>query len=433
MSTPTSTELSIMSPDEGGARPDILYLVHRLPFPPDKGDRIRAFHVLESLSGRAAVHLACLADEPVDPSAVAELRRRCRRLTVVRLGAWGRRARAIRSLALGRTATEGAFDSPELRATLRRWAGETRFRAALASASSMVPYLRMDELREVPSVVDLVDLDSQKWLDYAGQGRGPSAWFYRAEGRRLRRLERSLPGWARAVTFVSEAEARLFRELGAGGTVRAITNGVDLDYFRPGGPADGYRCAFVGALDYRPNVEGIGWFCREVWPVVIRRLPGAELAIVGRRPAPAVRRLDGLPGVRVVGQVPDVRPELGRAAVAVVPLRIARGVQNKVLEALAMGKAVVASPEALEGLGVEPGIHALAAAGPMAWVEAVVGLLEDLPLRQRLGAAGRRFVEEHHRWGRCLSPFAGLLGLDSPADATAPLSLEEPAIAGEGP
>lgn len=403
------------------ARPHILYLVHRVPYPPDKGDRIRAFHLLRWLSGRATVHLACLADEPVDAAAVAALGRWCTRVAVVRLGPWSRRARAVGSLARGRTVTEGAFIAPALRATLRHWARQTRFHAALASASSLVPYLRQDELRGVPAVIDLVDVDSQKWLDYAAAGRGPRAWLHRLEGGRLRRLERALPGWARAVTLVSAAEADLYRDRVGPGPVHAVTNGVDLDAFRPDPDADERGCVFVGVLDYRPNVEGVGWFCREVWPEVRRRSPDAVLRLVGRSPALAVRRLAGRPGVELVGPVPDVRPYLAGAAVAVVPLRIARGVQNKVLEALAMGKALVASPQALAGLGLEAGVHVLAASSPAEWAGAVVRLLEDPALRQRLGLAGRRHVEAHHRWETCLEPFGTLLGLPgSPGPAEDP-------------
>jgi sugar transferase (PEP-CTERM/EpsH1 system associated) len=393
------------------ARPDILYLVHRLPYPPDKGDRIRTFHLLRSLSHRARVHLACLADEPAADGAVAALRRYCERVAVIRLGRWGRRGRILGALACGRTATEGAFSAPALRSTLRRWARQTQFHAALASASSMVPYLRMTELRDVPAVIDLIDVDSQKWLDYAAADRGPRAWLYRTEGRRLRRLEHGLPDWAQAVTLVSAAEAELYLQMRPGASVHAIPNGVDLEVFRPGPGAGEQGCVFVGALDYRPNVDGACWFGRAVWPEIRRRHPRATLALVGRRPAPEVRRLALEPGIEVVGQVPDVRPYVARAAVALAPLRIARGIQNKVLEALAMSKAVVASSQALVGLQIVPGVHALAASTPREWAEAVSRLLSDESLRRRLGAAGRGYVEEHHRWETCLEPFGALLGL----------------------
>lgn len=395
----------------GSERPELLYLAQRVPYPPDKGDRIRSYHLLRMLADHARVHLACLADEPIDRSAVNALRTFCSRVDVVRLGSQSRWVRALGSLASGRTVSEGAFDSPRLRTTLRRWAAQTMYHAAIASSSSMAPYLRMPELRGIPSVIDLVDVDSQKWFDYARHSRGPRAWLYRTEGQRLRRLEGGLSDWARAITLVSEDEAAIYRSIRTTDSVHAITNGVDIDYFQPSPVPERLRCVFVGALDYAPNVDALLWFCREVWPAVRHLHPTASLAMVGRRPATEVRRLAGPEGVELVGQVPDVRPYVAEAAVAIAPLRIARGVQNKVLEALAMGKAVVASPEALTGLGAQPGVHLLVASDPREWVAAISRLLLTPDLRARLGREGRCYVEASHRWDQCLEPFVPLLGL----------------------
>jgi sugar transferase (PEP-CTERM/EpsH1 system associated) len=393
-------------------RPDVLHLAHRVPYPPDKGDRIRTFRILRWLAPRARVHLACLADEPVAKETVSVLRGLCARVAVVPLGK-GRWVRALSTLASGRTVTEGAFTSPGLRAVLAEWARATPFHAVLTSASSLAPYLQMPELRDVPAVVDFMDVDSQKWFDYAAASRGPRAWLYRTEGRRLRKLEIETADRARAIMLVSTAEAQLFRQFCTSGTVEVIPNGVDLDSFRPTDELECDTCVFVGALDYRPNVDGVCWFCREVWPAIHQRSPQAKLSLVGRRPAPAVSRLAEVPGVEVVGAVPDVRPYLARAVVAVVPLQIARGIQNKVLEALAAGKATVASPPALAALHTQPGVHLLAAGAPAEWIEAILRLFADAGLRKQLGAAGRRYVAEHHRWERCLEPLAGLLGFDS--------------------
>src|SRR5437588_285716 len=252
---------------------NILCLTHRVPFPPDKGDRIRTWHILRYLSQRANVHLACLADEPIDAGARAALAEVTRRIAIVPLGRWSRRLRALGSLLVGRTASVGAFHAPGLRAVLREWCKETRFQAVFASASSLVPYLQLPESRALPAVIDLIDVDSQKWLDYAAASRGLRSRLYRLEGHRLRCLEESLPTWARAVTLVSEAEADLYRSFCAPGPVHAVGNGVDLDYFLPQPPATAPTCVFVGALDYRPNVEGASWFCREVWPELRRRCP----------------------------------------------------------------------------------------------------------------------------------------------------------------
>jgi sugar transferase (PEP-CTERM/EpsH1 system associated) len=341
---------------------------------------------------------------------VDALRRYCARVAIVPLGK-ARWLWAAGALLRGRCITAGAFQSSALRATLRNWATQTRFDGALASSSGMAPYLQRPELRGVPAFVDLVDVDSQKWLDYAAAGRGWARWLYRIEGRRLREFERGIPTWARAVTLVSQDEADLYREFCAAGSVHAVTNGVDLNYFAHRPDAAEPCCAFVGALDYRPNVDAVTWFCREVWPELHLRRSQARLLLIGRRPVPAVTEAARRPGVELFRDVPDVRPHLGRAAVAVAPLRIARGVQNKVLEAMAMGKAVVASPQALAGLRARPGEHLLTATAPAEWVEAVDRLLGDSQRRRQLGQAGRQYIEQNHRWDVCLQPLAELLGL----------------------
>lgn len=397
------------TPESG--RPAVLYLVHRVPYPQDKGDRIRNYNVLRRVARYADVHLATLADEPVTADVRAELERYCVRLGIVPVGGWTRWVRGAASLVCGRTVTEGVFRVPAFARLVKEWARGTRYHAALTSSSSMVPYLDLPELRGLPAIVDLVDVDSQKWLDYALTARGWRAWLYRTEGWRLRKLEQHLPARVRAVTLVSEAEANLYRHFCLRGSVHAVTSGVALDYFQPAEQGDEAGCVFVGALDYHPNVEGTTWFCREVWPEVRRRRPDANLAIVGRRPGPPMRRLAQVPGVTLVGQVPDIRPHVAKAAVAVVPVRIARGVQNKVLEALAMGKAILAAPQSIAGLKAQPGIHLLAASTAAEWADCLVRLFQDVELRRRLGAAGRRYVEEHHRWERCLQPLDQLLGL----------------------
>jgi sugar transferase (PEP-CTERM/EpsH1 system associated) len=394
-------------------RPNVLYLVHRFPFPPDKGDRIRNYHVLTWLARLASVHLACLADEDVDDKSVRMLEKLADRVAVVRQRAGERWARALASFASGRTITEGAFHSPELCDLVRRWAGDTKYHVTLASASSLAPYLRLKELEGVPAVVDWMDVDSQKWLDYARACRGPRAWLYRVEGRRLRRLEHDTTTWARATLLVSEAETNLFRQTCNAPNVHTVSNGVDMKYFHPSEAEveTDLTCVFVGALDYRPNIDGACWFCRHAWPEILRRHPTARLLLVGRQPVPEVRRLAEVPGVELVGQVPDVRPYVHRATVVVVPLRLARGIQNKVLEALAMGKATVASPQSLAGLRARGSVPVVSASTSEEWIESVTRLLDDPAERHQLGRQGRRYVEEFHHWDRSLEPLGPILGL----------------------
>jgi sugar transferase (PEP-CTERM/EpsH1 system associated) len=399
-------------PEAARYAPAILYVTHRVPYPPDKGDRIRNYHLLRFLAQHAQVHLATLADESVSDSTIEALEHLCQRVAIVPIGCWTRRAQMASSLLTGRTASEGAFASARLRTILRDWSRHIRFQAILASASSVTPYLRLPEFERVPAIIDLVDVDSQKWLDYADAGRGVRAWLYRLEGHRVRRLERSLPRWTRAVTLVSETEADLYRRLQpeGDGAILAVTNGVDLSYFQPvPEPSCPSQCVFVGALDYRPNIDGIRWFCQEVWPDVLQRHPGARLALVGRNPGAEVVRLAESPGVDLIGSVPDVRPHLARSAVVVAPLLMARGVQNKVLEAMAMGKPIVASSQAIDGLAVQPGKHLLEASTPLQWIEHLSVLFTNKDRRHSLGTAGRRYVEETHRWEHCLGAFTTIL------------------------
>ncbi len=407
--------------DSSVRRRRVLYLVHRFPYPPDKGDRIRAFHVLRFLSQHADMSVATLADEPVSPAHLAELRRYCRRLEVVPLRRWGRWAKAACCFATGRTVTEGAFASSRLRAVIREWVRDVSFDAVLCSASSMSQFLRLPELQATRKVVDLVDVDSEKWLQYAAAGRGPKSWLYRIEGRRLRRLERGLVGSVDAITLVSQAEADLYRRVCGDGAVHAVGNGVDLEYFAPPAnpPPPEPACVFVGAMDYRPNVEGVLWFAQHVWPQVHQRHPEAIFYVVGRRPTPAISRLADQPGIVVTGTVPDVRPYLARAAVVVAPLQIARGMQNKVLEAMAMGRPVVAATEALTGLKATPGEHLLESDTARHWTDTIVSLLSDGKRSRCLGAAARRFVEMHHNWSRSLADLSRILGLTE-----APASIE---------
>lgn len=393
-----------MIPIEARPLDPILYLTHRAPHPPDKGDRIRNFHLLRNLSQHGRVWLGCLADEPVAPASLSALKAFCERVSIVPVQRFSRWLKAALSVARGRSLSEGLFSNAEMKRTIRQWTGETRFRAAVVSASSLVPYLRDEGLRQTPAIIDLVDVDSRKWLDFSRASSPPRRWLYSLEATRVRKLEAELPGWARAISVVSRAEADVYEAFAGNGTATVATNGVDLDYFRPSTAAWEQSCVFVGAMDYLPNVDGAVWFAREVWPAVRKRFPAAEFRIVGRKPDARVTALAAAPGVSVTGTVPDVRPLLDSAGIAVVPLRLARGVQNKVLEALAMGKAAVASPAALAALEVQPGKHLLQAESPSEWVEAISGLFNDPEQCRVLGRAGRQFVEEHHQWQRCLSP-----------------------------
>jgi sugar transferase (PEP-CTERM/EpsH1 system associated) len=382
----------------------ILYLTHRVPYPPDKGDRIRTFHLLRQMAKRGRVWLGCLADEPVTPDARAALDGLCERVATVPVGRRTRWLRAVRSVVAGGSLSEGLFASRQLTRVLRGWTAEAQFDVVVASSSSLVPYLSDRALAGIPAVVDLIDVDSQKWLDFASAARSPKKWIYQLEAARVRKLEKSLAGRARAVSVVSRAEADVYDTFTHAGAATVAPNGVDLDYFAPVACEEQPALTFVGALDYWPNEDAVGWFTHQVWPAIRAKFPTAEFRIVGRNPTQVVWALDTIAGIRVIGSVPDVRPFVASAAAVVVPLRLARGVQNKVLEAMAMAKAVVAAPASLLALGTVPGTHLLSASTPQEWIELVCGLLADSSQRHQLGANARQYVERHHHWEGCLQP-----------------------------
>lgn len=423
----TDTAISIQP---GMSVPRILYLVHRFPFPPNKGDRIRAFNIIRYLSTRAELVVVTLADEPVAEADAAQLSLHCDQLEVIPLARLGRYLGGLKSAVRGRSISEGMFASRRLAEVVGDLHHKQPFDRVLLSASSLVPYLNSPALRTLPAVVDLVDVDSEKFRGYAENSRGPKRWLYQFESNRLRSLETYLPENVEAVTLVSRPEADLYEQIrsqqttSAAPTVHAIPNGVDLDYFAPQGVtpqefATDLSCVFIGAMDYRPNIEGVEWFSQHVWPEIRQRLPKAEFNIVGRNPTPAVERLAQLPGINVVGSVPDVRPWQARAAAVVAPLKIARGMQNKVIEAMAMGKPVIATPEALTGFDIQHDKHALQADDANVFANCVCDCLTDASLRNRLGTAARDYAEHHHHWSSSLAGLSTLLHLPE-VTATAP-------------
>ena len=391
-------------------RPRFLLVTHRVPFPPDKGDRIRSYHLLAHLAARGVVDLASLSDAPVNSTTRAALGRLCRRVEMVPVHGLGRWVRAGLSLARGRSLTAGLFGSARFGTLVGHWLRTNRYDAVVCFSSGVLPFV-LNRGIEDRLVVDLVDVDSRKWLDYAQRATGPASLLFRLESRRVRALERAA-GQARAVVLATRPEATLYRAFCPEGNLEVVANGVDLAYFQPTpGPVAEVGCVFVGQLDYRANILSLEWFCAEVWPLIRQRIPAATLRLVGRNPTAAVRRLGSRPGVELIGTVADVRPHLAAARIVVVPLLVARGVQNKVLEAMAMGRAVIASPGALEGLTLRPDRDVLVADAPADWERQVARLWDDPAQRDTLGRAARLHVEREHQWETTLQPFDAYLNL----------------------
>jgi sugar transferase (PEP-CTERM/EpsH1 system associated) len=390
---------------------ELLFLAHRIPFPPDRGDKIRSWDILRHLAGLARVHLACFADDEADAAHLPALREALGgRLgeAHVEVRRTGRAVAAARALLEGRPVSLTAFDSPEMRRFAARMLERPEVDTAYVFSGQMAQFVPANARQRF--VMDFVDMDSAKFAAYAEAG-GPLAPLHRREAAKLFAFERETAARADLSLFVSEAEADLFRARAGlpDADIRALPNGVDLDFYRPGAvPADAPHplLVFAGQMDYAPNIDAAARFARDVLPGV----PGASFAIVGRNPSAAVKALAS-ERVLVTGEVPDVRPWLAAADVVVAPLRVARGIQNKVLEAMATGRPVVASPAAFEGIEAEPGRDLIVADGAEAQAGAIRDLLADPARGAAIGAAARRRMEEAYRWEARLAPLAALVGL----------------------
>lgn len=346
---------------------EILFLCHRIPYPPNKGDKIRAYHQLRALAERYTVHLGTFIDDRADWQHCGTLDKLCGETCYRPLPPLRARIRSVAGLVTGEPLSFPYYRDRKLQQWVDRIMRQRSIVVVVVFSSTMATYAqRHDGVRRV---LDFVDVDSEKWRQYAPTIKVPMRWIYAREGHKLLAAERKLASSFDASVFVSEAEANLFRQRAPESAehVMAIPNGVDSAYFDPDreylDPYDGsgrHTLVFTGAMDYRANIDAVTWFAHEVLPLIRKERPNARFCIVGAHPARAVLDLAQRPGVEVTGTVDDVRPYLAHAACAVAPLRIARGLQNKVLEALAMGKRVVMTPEAATGLKTpEPAFAAI--------------------------------------------------------------------------
>jgi len=392
---------------------NLLFLAHRIPYPPNKGDKIRSFHQLQHLARRHRLHLGCLADDRADLQHLPVLRQMTASCEVAPLGSHRARLHSLAALATGAPLSVRWFESARLRRYVERTVHDEALDAVLLFSSSMAPYLDGVDL---PFVMDFCDVDSDKWQQYASRAPWPLRQLYALEARRLRAYEQDVLQRCSAATLVTEREKALWADLPASmrGKVHVVPNGVDLEYFAPrppGAPPSPASPAlvFTGAMDYYANVDAVVFFAEEVLPQVRAAVPEARFQIVGNRPTPRVQALARRPGVEVTGFVDDTRPYYAGAAVCVVPLRIARGIQNKLLEAMAMGRPVVASPAAAAGLGARAGDEIRVAGDAPAMAAAVVELLHDPARAAAMGDAARRFVEREYVWERAMARLEQLL------------------------
>lgn len=367
----------------------ILFLTHRLPYAPNRGDRIRAYHLLRSLTEWATVDLLSLVHDDDEAARVRDLDARVASVSVAPVPRVMNLARALIGLSRSKPLTHALLDSPRVRPALREIAASRRPNLILAYCSGMAQYLSEPSLRAIPSVVDMVDVDSLKWEELAPAERFPKSWILRREAHALRAFEADIAPRAAACLTVNEREREALQRLAPGAHVVTVPNGIDYLHFAPPTPpAATADVVFCGVMSYAPNERAALWMADEVWPRVRAARPDARFVIVGADPTPAIRALEQRhAGIAITGAVADVRPYLWKAAVAVAPILVARGLQNKVLEAVAAGLPCVVTPAVAEGLPREIRDACPVAADPQPFAERVLAILDMEPQARRSLAA----------------------------------------------
>jgi sugar transferase (PEP-CTERM/EpsH1 system associated) len=443
----------------------ILYLAHRIPYPPNKGDKIRSFNEIKYLSQRHEIHLACLADDPKDLKYENDLKKFCKTTNVILINPRLAKLKSTIRLFSTKPLSVSYFYSRKLQHTIDHLLSANDFDAVFCFSSPMAEYvfksrlpvsscLKLEkslmkgfpvtryEQRETSNqhpatslqkpatsnhqprlIMDFVDVDSDKWAQYGRYASFPKSWIYRLESKRLSKYERKVAEVFQHSIFVTDSEVKIFRDQNPYiKNITSIPNGVDLDYFsptfsqeqttrnQPPAPSNEQPViVFTGAMGYYANVEGVVWFTKEILPLIRKEIPEIQFYIVGSNPKKEVLSLSSNNGVTVTGYVPDIREYLNKATLVVVPLRIARGIQNKILEAMAMGIPVVATPQAFEGIKAKPGRDLILGEDVERIAEGVIGLIKKVSLRKSLVDNARSIIEKNYCWVKNLEKLDNIL------------------------
>lgn len=395
---------------------NLLYLVHRLPYPPNKGDKVRSYHLLKHLTASHRVFLGTFVDDPDDEQHIETLRAMCPDLHVAHLQPRWAKLRSLSGLLTHQALGLRYYRNTGLQTWVDSVLAKNQIEAIVIFSSVMAQYIPLRSGAALPPVlVDFVDVDSAKWTQYADNHAWPLSWLYRREGERLLAFERDTAAQSRRSFLVTDNEVALFRRLApeCADRVDALSNGVDSDFFAPDASRESpfsppssvntpLSLVFTGAMDYWPNIDAVTWFASEVLPLLLPHWPTLRFYIVGRSPPASVLSLASSTIV-VTGTVPDVRPYLQHATLVVAPLRVARGIQNKILEAMAMARPVVASRSCVEAIAAEDGVELLSATEASEFATQINALLRSPDQAAAVGCAGRQRVVQHYSWSAHLS------------------------------
>lgn len=387
---------------------NVLFLTHRIPYPPNKGDKTRSYHLLRHLLKRHRVFLGTFIDTPEDEAHIDTLRQLCADVHVAKLNPAFAKIRCLNGLLSGDPLTIRYFRD----AGLQRWVEQTYKHQGIESCvifcSAMAQYVQ--HTPRLPKLVDFVDVDSEKWAQYAPHHHWPKSWIFRRESKVLLAYEKKVAAHAARSFFVTETEVALFRKLAPECAIRVdvMSNGVDTEYFSPNEelgspfPVNQTAIVFTGSMDHWPNEDGATWFSSQVMPILRIKFPQIHFYIVGRNPTPTVQKLSGV-DITVTGSVSDIRPYLQHAAVVVAPLRVARGIQNKVLEAMAMACVIVSSSQCAAPINAVPGESFLVANTAQEYVDAIQSILSNHETKKSIGRSARSRVENFYDWEHHMS------------------------------
>ncbi len=392
---------------------DLLYLAHRIPYPPNKGDKIRSYHLLKYLSQHYRVHLGTFVDTEDDWQYANNIRAWCDEVCLIKLDPKIARLRCFSGFMTGNALTLPFYWDRQLKQWVDDLFTTKSITKIVVFSAAMTQYVR--HIHSARRVIDFVDIDSDKWKQYAQTKSWPLSWIYKREAELLLNYEKAIAQEFDKSTFVSIKEATFFKMLTpeTADKVDYFNNGVDVDYFSPihqlSNPyaVNDRILVFTGAMDYWANIDAVEWFAQKIFPAVRSQIADTQFYIVGSNPTTRVKALTKIPGVTVTGRVEDVRPYLKYASMAVAPLRIARGIQNKVLEAMAMGKTVVLSPQAMEGIQAIDGEELYVAADEKAFAGTIINLFAKA--HHANADAARARILSDYTWPASLARFDQLL------------------------
>jgi len=396
----------------------LLFLCHRIPYPPNKGDKIRSFHLLHHLAEHFDIYLATFVDDPADLPYVKEVEKYCVDSLCLELAPRSATIRSLRGFLTGDALSVPYYTSREMTAWVEKAVKSSGIKHVIVYSSAMAQFVTGLGAVFSRKVIDFVDVDSDKWQQYAKQKSWPMNWLYQREADKLLALEKQLARQFDAGLFVSSAEAELFKQLSpeTSDKIGFYNNGVNAEYFDPALNHDNpYKneekvLVFTGAMDYWPNIDAVVWFCEHVFTQLRVQFPKMQFYIVGGNPATKVNRLATQAGVTVTGRVEDIRPYVRYATVAVAPMRVARGIQNKVLEAMAMETPVMVSAKGLEGIQADHEVQLFITEEPADYRHYVAEILSGR--HAHVGKTARLYVEKNFNWDENLPEVVLLLNGD---------------------